>query len=105
MLDQFNYKDALEVTEFRQLTLLQLKKDLERVQCDFNIDGENFVNDLANILEKLPEEKLAQLLYLIDIPENNHEIENTANIYLSIAEQIIHREALKVFWRKRFSAT
>ena len=62
------------------------------------------MNDLADLLESLTEEMRAQLLYLIDLPEHNTSITPTSNFFRDLAEQIIHREALKVFLRNKFSS-
>jgi len=85
-------------------TFEQLQKDLERAQCAFTLDENNFMNDLADLLESLTEQKRAQLLYLIDLPEHNTSITPTSNFFRDLAEQIIHREALKVFLRNKFSS-
>lgn len=103
MLEKFDYKVALSVRDFKAQTLAQLQKDLDRAQCFYQIESEDFVCCLANILESLSAEKRAQLLYLIDLPENNSKFLPTGNYFEDLAEQIIHREALKVFWRQRFS--
>lgn len=103
MLEKFAYKEALLAADFRLQTFAQLQKDLERAQCEFTLDSTNFLDDLSKLLENLSNEKRAQLLYLIDLPEKNNTIIPTSNYYESLAEQIIHREALKVFWRQRFS--
>lgn len=104
MLDKFNYKEALNATEFSAQTLSQLHKDLDRAQCSTKLTLENLIEDLASLLENLSDEKRAQLLYLIDLPENNTSIQTTGNFFVDLAEQIIHREALKVYWRQRFSS-
>jgi hypothetical protein len=83
--------------------LAQLQKDLDRAQCEFTLNPDNFLTDLAKLLENLSPEKRAQLLYLIDLPENNNTSARLPNSFDSLAEQIIHREALKVFWRAQFS--
>lgn len=104
MLAPFQYKDALLSTDFRMQTFAQLQKDLERAQCEFMLHADSFLTDLARLLENLSVEKRAQLLYLIDLPEHNKYIVNSENYFADLAEQIIHREALKVFWRSQFSA-
>jgi hypothetical protein len=104
LLAPFNYKDALLSADFPMQTFAQLQKDLARAQCDFTLHSENFIADLAKLLENLSDEKRAQLLYLIDLPENNQHITASEDFFTGLAEQIIHREALKVFWRSQFSA-
>ncbi|MFN5374496.1 MAG: hypothetical protein ACK5A8_09175 [Flavobacteriia bacterium] len=104
MLEQFKFKEALQAPDFRMQTFEQLQKDLERAQCAFTLDENNFMNDLADLLESLTEQKRAQLLYLIDLPEHNTSITPTSNFFRDLAEQIIHREALKVFLRNKFSS-
>ena len=103
MLEQFKCKEALQAPDFRMQTFEQLQKDLERAHCAFTLDENNFMNDLADLLESLTEEMRAQLLYLIDLPEHNTSITPTSNFFRDLAEQIIHREALKVFLRNKFS--
>jgi Tfp pilus assembly ATPase PilU len=104
LLAPFQYKDALLSADFRMQTFAQLQKDLERAQCEFTLHADNFLTDLAKLLEKLSAEQRAQLLYLIDLPENNKYIVASEDYFADLAEQIIHREALKVFWRSQFSA-
>lgn len=103
MLEKSTIKEALQSVDFRKQTFAQLQKDLERAQCEFTLNPDNFLTDLAKLLENLSPEKRAQLLYLIDLPENNSSIAPVPNYFDSLAEQIIHREALKVFWRAQFS--
>lgn len=103
MLEKSNIKEALQTADFRKQTFAQLQKDLERAQCAFTLNPDNFLTDLAKLLENLSPEKRAQLLYLIDLPENNSTITPLSNYFEGLAEQIIHREALKVFWRAKFS--
>ena len=103
MLEKSTIKEALQTVDFRNQTLAQLQKDLDRAQCEFTLNPDNFLTDLAKLLENLSPEKRAQLLYLIDLPENNSTIIALPNYFDHLAEQIIHREALKVFWRAQFS--
>ena len=103
MLEQFKCKEALQAPDFRMQTFEQLQKDLDRAHRAFTLDENNFMNDLADLLESLTEEMRAQLLYLIDLPEHNTSITPTSNFFRDLAEQIIHREALKVFLRNKFS--
>ena len=103
MLEKFKYKEALLAPDFRLQTFAQLQKDLDRAQCEFTLHPSTFLDDLSKLLENLSSEKRAQLLYLIDLPEKNDAILPTSNYYDVLAEQIIHREALKVFLRSKFS--
>ena len=104
MLEKFAYKEALLAADFRLQTFAQIQKDLQRAQCEFTLHPANFIDDLSKLLENLSNEKRAQLLYLIDLPEKNDAIIPAANYYESLAAQIIHREALKVFLRSKFSS-
>ena len=104
MLDHFKYKEALQAIDFKALTLEQLQKDLERAHCPFVIHPDQLATDLAQMLETLSAEKLAQLLYLIDLPEKNPHLIPSGDFFLDLAEQIIHREAFKVFLRLQFSS-
>lgn len=104
MLDKFNYKEALSAENFRAQTLAQLQNDLDRAQCGYNIGNIDFISELAVLLENLSTEKRAQLLYLIDLPETNPSLISSGDLFLDLAEQIIHREALKVHLRNHFSS-
>ena len=104
MLDKFNYKEALSAENFRAQTLAQLQNDLNRAQCGYNIGNIDFISELAVLLESLSSEKRAQLLYLIDLPETNPSLISSGDLFLDLAEQIIHREALKVYLRNHFSS-
>lgn len=105
MLDKFHYKEALSAENFRAQTLAQLQNDLNRAQCGYNIGNIDFISELAVLLESLPSEKRAQLLYLIDLPETNPSLISSGDLFLDLAEQIIHREALKVYLRNHFSTS
>lgn len=105
MLEKSTIKEALQTGDFRNQTFAQLQKDLDRAQCEFTLNPDNFLADLAKLLENLTAEKRAQLLYLIDLPENNNTAAGLPNYFENLAEQIIHREALKVFWRSQFSGS
>jgi hypothetical protein len=103
LIDKLIWQEALLAPDFRTQTLTQLQKDLDRAQCDLLISSDNFIQDLTRLLESLSSEKLAQLLYLIDLPEKNTHLNASNDFFLDLAEQIIHREALKVFLRNKFS--
>lgn len=102
--EKFNWKEALTVQDFKAQTLAQLQKDIDRAQCSITINSENYIEDLSELLANLSEEKRAQLLYLIDLPEYSKIMPRSSDDFLKLAEQIIHREALKVYWRSKFSS-
>jgi hypothetical protein len=103
LLDKLKWQEALLAPDFRSQTLTQLQKDLDRAQCGLLISSDHFIQELAQLLGSLSGEKLAQLLYLIDLPEKNSQLITSNDFFLDLAEQIIHREALKVFLRNKFS--
>ncbi|MEN9700375.1 MAG: hypothetical protein RLZZ301_1573 [Bacteroidota bacterium] len=104
MSTPISLKEALALREFREQTLAQLQKDMERAQCWSAIDPEFLIRDLAAILEALSSERLAQLCYLIDLPERAIIQSAFSSYFESLAERIIHREALKVYLRQHFGS-
>lgn len=104
MYDIFNVKIALEQAEFKLQTIAQLQKDLDRAQCNCTVSAAGFYKELAAHLQTLTSDKLKRLLYFIDLPENRDFLPSTNEDFEQLSEQIIQREAFKVFLRKRFSA-
>ncbi len=103
MNDIFDVKIALEQAEFKLQTIAQLQKDLDRAQCNCTVSTSGFYKELAAHLQTLTSEKLKRLLYLIDLPENCGNLPTTNVDFEQLSEQIIKREAFKVYLRKRFS--
>lgn len=99
--------------EFVLKTQQQIQKDFAKFNLEFR---ENFIFDLWTkeeielaiqenlaIIIKFGETKLMQLLYTIDIPEEQFlRLTQEQNFLLLLAEAILKREALKVFFRSKF---
>jgi hypothetical protein len=99
--------------EFVLKTQQQILKDFAKFNLEFR---ENFIFDLWTkeeielaiqenlvIIIKFGETKLMQLLYTIDIPEEQFlRLTQEQNFLPLLAEAILKREALKVFFRSKF---
>jgi len=104
---------TLSNEEFVLKTQQQIHKDFAKFNLEFR---ENFIFDLWTkeeielaiqenlaIIIKFGETKLMQLLYTIDIPEEQFlRLTQEQNFLPLLAEAILKREALKVFFRSKF---
>lgn len=104
---------TLSNEEFVLKTQQQIQKDFAKFNLEFR---ENFIFDLWTkeeielaiqenlaIIIKFGETKLMQLLYTIDIPEEQFlRLTQEQNFLPLLAETILKREALKVFFRSKF---
>lgn len=108
-----NLPEYWDNEEFVQKTIDQINKDFAK----FNINSLNFKEELPSIDDLVDEMKgllmdffktqssqLPQLMYTIDIPEKAfNQLTSSLNFFEDLAEMILHREALKVFLRLKFS--
>ena len=106
-------KNSLSNEEFVLKTQQQIHKDFAKFNLEFR---ESFIFDLWTkeeielaiqenlaIIIKFGETKLMQLLYTIDIPEEQFlSLTQEQNFLELLAEAILKREALKVFFRSKF---
>jgi hypothetical protein len=104
---------SLSNEEFVLKTQQQIHKDFAKFNLEFR---ESFIFDLWTkeeielaiqenlaIIIKFGETKLMQLLYTIDIPEEQFlRLTQEQNFLQLLAEAILKREALKVFFRSKF---
>lgn len=86
----------------------QLFSDLERSGCIVPEIPEkeplHWITAIAVVLRKLTPEQLSTLLYLIDLPEKWHQQLVLADTYFTqLAEAILYRELLKVYYKLHFS--
>ncbi len=60
---------------------------------------------LASWLANQPANSTQQLLYIIDLPENFvHNLEGSSNYFEQLAEAIIYRELVKVYYKITYSS-
>jgi len=102
--------------EYILLTAAQTQKDLSQFNLDFilNTDELSFealMNTLKPIIQDLLQnnrEKIVQLFYRIDVPENKigeaFDLGNYEDTTRSICQIILHRELKKVIIRKHYSS-
>ena len=102
--------------EYILLTAAQTQKDLSQFNLDFilntdEISFEALMNTLKPIIQDLLQnnrEKIVQLFYRIDVPENKigeaFDLGNYEDTTRSICQIILHRELKKVIIRKHYSS-
>ncbi|MFM8596348.1 MAG: hypothetical protein ACKOBN_04535 [Flavobacteriales bacterium] len=84
-------------------TIAQLQKDFDRAQIVVNFSLDQILEQITNILMRVSEQDLKQLLYLIDVPEIEWNQAEGQTYHEKLAEVILHREALKVYLRSKFA--
>jgi hypothetical protein len=61
-------------------------------------------DEILGLIKNLSSDKLQQLMYIIDIQENDYsKLLGTEFFHRALAEKILRREALKVFLRENLS--
>lgn len=102
--DEFRLKMQQQIVkDFAQVELCFLEKFEKEVLSKEEI-LENMANALATLMER-GERHLLQLLYTVDLPENLFLSLTTKPDFLEkLSEQILQREAYKVYLRKIFSS-
>lgn len=102
MLDIQQLQEALSLPDFREQTLLQLQKDFDRAQVEVKFVAKDLLLEIETAIQNLPQIQLQQLLYLIDVPEIDWDLQSGQAYHQKLAEVILHREALKVYLRRKF---
>lgn len=107
-MNELNLNGQLQNQDFVSKTISQIEKDFIRCNIEINLtlllDRESLENGILDIIKELPSNKLQQLMYIIDIPENDYmKLSGTEFFYRALAEKILRREALKVFLRENLS--
>lgn len=103
LLDKHTLHEALSQADFAAQTLTQLQKDFDRAQIDIQFVTTDLLFQIETAIQKLPQIQLQQLLYLIDVPEIDWDLQSGQSYHQKLAEVILHREALKVFLRRKFA--
>jgi hypothetical protein len=106
--------ESVEYSAFRLKTQQQVARDFAKVQCFFpeNFKEESLPKDEIERLisieveteMKKVEQNLLQLLYIIDLPEKKFiHLTTQADFLARLSEQILFREAYKVWLRENYS--
>lgn len=104
-------EEQFQINDFVDKTIFQLNKDLnglsvDTLKIDFNESDDKLlvvVNNLIPILEELSKNsQLQQFIYQIDLKEKQWFKFLTTLEFNPLAEQIIIREAQKVYLREMF---
>ena len=104
-MNELNLTNQLKNLDFVAKTILQIEKDFGRCNLELNlapfIDRSSLENNIFDCIKNLSTEKLQQLIYIVDIPENEYsKIAGTEFFLRALTEKILRREALKVFLRE-----
>jgi hypothetical protein len=106
-MDELNLYQSLTNSDFVFQTIQQIEKDFMR--CDIPINLNNTKNrvdieeSIFNSIHELSAIKLQQLVYMVDIPEQEFlKIMSKPYYYQSLSESILRREALKIYIRKNY---
>lgn len=88
---------------------LQLSKDFERVGIPLNFELPNepnqWIPQLSKLLSKIDDQQMNHLLYIIDLPEKwSLNMKNTNNANDQLAEGILYRELVKIYYRLQYQA-
>jgi hypothetical protein len=107
-MNQLNLTNQLNKVDFVTKTISQIEKDFTRCVIEIHLsnfrDQDSLENGILNVIKNLSSDKLQQLIYIIDIPENEYaSILGSEFFYRALAEKILRREALKVFLRENLS--
>ena len=102
MLDIQQLQEALSLPDFREQTLQQHQKDFDRAQVEVKFVANDLLFEIETAIQNLPQIQLQQLLYLIDVPEIDWDLQSGHAYHQKLAEVILHREAFKVYLRRKF---
>ena len=110
-MNQLELNDFFENKEFIENTISQLIKDFNRcgLEVDFELNAilpikKELINQIASRLIRLSATELQQLIYTVDLQENKFLNAVTMNDdFKTLANEILKREALKVFIRSNYS--
>lgn len=107
-MNNIQLNESLQKSDFVTDTIMQIEKDFSRcnIALDFQgIHDRNSIEDcILNALKILPNDKLQQLIYIIDIPENEFlKIVGNQFFLVALSEKILRREALKVYLKRALS--
>ncbi len=115
LFHQSKLKQELMDMEFLRQTQIQIVKDFCKVNSSFNDGFKDEVRSLSELELQVTEQlskqlelgqrETLQLLYTIDFPEQKFlEIVQRPDFLVELSQQIIYREAYKVWLRKNYSA-
>jgi hypothetical protein len=110
-MNELKINESLTNFDFIEKTITQLIKDFNRsgLEVDFELNAilpinEELTNQIALILIKLSATDLQQFIYTVDLQEKKFLNAVTINDdFKTLANEILKREALKVFIRSNYS--
>jgi hypothetical protein len=110
-MNDIKINESLTNFDFVEKTMAQISKDFNRcgLEVDFELKAilpikEELTNQIASRLTQLSVTELQQFIYTVDLQENKFLNAVTMNDdFKSLANEIIKREALKVFIRSNYS--
>lgn len=110
-MNQLELNDFFDNKEFIENTISQLIKDFNRCGWDIEFElntlipiKEDLTNQIASSLIRLSGTELQQFIYTVDLQENKFlNAVRMNDDFKTLANEILKREALKVFIRSNYS--
>ena len=110
-MNDLKINESLTNFDFVEKTMAQISKDFNRcgLEVEFELNTlipikEDLTNQIASRLIRLSAMELQQLIYTVDLQENKFLNAVTMNDdFKTLANEILKREALKVFIRSTYS--
>jgi hypothetical protein len=110
-MNDIKINESLTNFDFVEKTMAQISKDFNRcgLEVDFELNAilpikEELTNQIASRLIQLSGTELQQFIYTVDLQENKFLKAVTMNDdFITLANEILKREALKVFIRSNYS--
>ena len=109
-MNQLELNDFFAKHEFIEKTISQLIKDFNRCgwEVEFELNAllpvkEDLTNQISSCLIRLSGTELQQFIYTVDLQENKfHNAVTMNDDFKTLANEILKREALKVFIRSNY---
>jgi hypothetical protein len=97
-INEINPDEYLNTEKFRDDFQKQITKDFLLANIQLNLDFHNFIelrNNISGTLNKVPAEKIFQLLYILDLKESEIKSEVLADL---IIRRIIQKLIIRKFY-------
>ncbi len=95
----------LVMGKLREQLLKDFQKAGQPINIDDHTDPKNYIGAVQQLINSINDTTLQHLLYVIDLPESVFvSCLNQNDHYLLLAESIVYREFVKVYYKLHFSA-
>lgn len=109
-MNDLKINESLNNFDFVEKTMAQISKDFNRCgwEVEFELNAllpvkEDLTNQISSCLIRLSGTELQQFIYTVDLQENKfHNAVTMNDDFKTLANEILKREALKVFIRSNY---